>query len=357
MPSLETELLLDVLFGAIVLLFVPLGVWRGVAKEAMVAGGILLGAAIADAWATRWGDDLATEVDLAPDTARFVVAALALVGCAVVLGYGGGAALGRVPQGVLARLAGGLLAGLNAALLLAYVLAFIERYLRGDGLGAVDDGIVGRALLRDFDWLLVGAAGLLLACVLLGLLVTSIRRRREPPDLATADADGGYLTPRQRPVRLAQGGDAGKYEPAESRPGRFGGPGTIGQTTPLAGRAETRLSEGEPGGTGTWPRPRPTAGSDPYGNGHAPAPPVADEWLRRASAMTRPGERDATPEPPGADPQPAEPRRRFGADYGASGTAGSLGRRAQDSDQRRCPTCGANVGARDVFCAECGQTL
>lgn len=362
MPAIETGLLLDLLLGVIVLLFVPLGLWRGVAKEAMVSAGILLGAAIATAWAERWGDDLAAEVDLGRQTARFVVATAALVGSTILLGYGGGVALGRVRQGIMARLAGGLLGALNGALLLAYLLTFVQDYLReGEGPGVLDDGIVAGALLEDFDWLLVGAAGALLLAVLLGLLVTTIRHRREPVAPVAAEADAGHLAPRQRPIRLARAGDTGKYEPvAGASPGRFGsGTHPAGETRPLAARPETRLAGGEPGGTGTWPEPPPNGNARRFGNGHTPTPPAGDEWLRRAAAMTRPGE--PTGPPRGGEPTttPAAdiptPRWPFGADAG--GTAGAGGSRHRDATERRCPACGATAGGHDLFCPECGTTL
>ena len=48
MPQIDTPILLDILLGLVILLFVPFGIRRGVAKEAMVSAGVLLGATLAE---------------------------------------------------------------------------------------------------------------------------------------------------------------------------------------------------------------------------------------------------------------------------------------------------------------------
>ncbi len=352
MPAIDAALLFDVLLGLVVLLFVPFGVRRGVAKEAMVSGGILLGAVMADIWAERWGNEVAARFDVAPDTARFAVAVVLLAAGALVLGYGGGAALGRVRQGGLARVAGGVLAAINAGLLLAYGFRFLQRYLRaGRDPGLVDDGVVGRALVRDFDWLLVGGASVVLLCVVLGLIVTGFRHRNAPFRAPDDGATGGVPT-RQRPIRLPRGADAGKYEPTpgtgtepEPRPGRFGGGGSsLGRTPPELGPPTSWRSGNEPDPGGDWPRPRAMTDPTLATNGHALRPASADHWLRRAAPTTRFGGLDH-----GADGQPP----RGTADFGAHADD----RAGDPPDQANCPTCGASVGRRDIFCADCGTTL
>lgn len=359
MPAIDTDLLLDLLLGAIVLLFVPFGVRRGVAKEAMVSGGILLGAALAGIWADRAGDELANWLGLGTTTSRFTVATAAVIAGAVVLGYGGGAALGRLNQGILARLAGGLLAAFNGALLLAYVLGFVERHLRpGRDIGEVDDGYVGWALLREFDWVLLAAAAILAVCVLLGLVVTGFRRRNER---GTVDAGGGAIPPRQRPVRVPRDVDAGKYEPTipsgpsggiEPRPGRFGGGQSgLGQTTPLPDPPQRwRIDDRPEGETESWPRPRAIRGDGAAANGHAAPSASAGEWLRRTDAA---GQATAT-DIGRLDDRVTE--AGGSVVFGGNG-AGVGGAAAAGATDRRCPACGALAGPRDHFCPECGTTL
>ena len=368
MPAIDTQLLLDALLGLVVLLFVPFGIRRGVAKEAMVSGAILLGAAIAGMWGERWGDELASEMGLEQATARFAVATAWLLGSAFVLGYGGGAALGTLRPGLLARLAGGLLAALNGAVLLGYLLAFIDRYL--DPAETFDDGIVTRALLHDFDWLLLGAAGLLAVCVVLGLIVTTVRRRREPREPLNPAALAGTVPPRARPVRVARDADAGKFEPppsGEPRSGRFG-QGPLAQTTPVLDRPEPRSAPPDPGVA--WPGSRVNGA----GNGRDSATPANDEWLRRAAAMTRPLDSERQPAAANAaetggsaSGEPAVGWNRSSPESGFDDVRWRVGPDSPenaatqvgnpDAERNRCPTCGAGVDRRDVFCPECGTTL
>ena len=355
-------------------MFVPFGVRRGAAKEAMVSAGILLGAVTADAWTDRWGGDLAEQFGVSPDTARFAVAVGILAAGTLVLGYGGGAALGRLRPGILARAAGAVLAALNGAFLLAYVLAFIQRYLRdGQDPGVVDDGVVGRLLLREFDWLLVGAGGVVALCVVFGLIITAFRRRNEPFQPSGTDLPGG-VSPRQRPVRVAREADAGKYEPSpapsptpEPRPGRFGGgSGSLGQTTPIldAPNPWRANAEREPGGS--WPRPRATREPSQAANGDAPRPRFADDWLRHGVEPGRPREAGG-----GSGEGATGSRNTEASEHSLRGSGDRLRRQGADlghdvepsnsalpaAGQRRCPTCGATIGQQDVFCAECGTTL
>lgn len=365
MPAIDTPLLLDILLGLIILLFVPFGVRRGVAKEAIVSGGLLLGAAVAAAWAESAGDDLADWLDLGSETARFTVAAAALGGGALILGYGGGAALGRLRQGVLARLTGGLLAALNGALLLAYLLAFVQRFLRpGRDPGVVDDGVVGRALVRELDWLLLGAAAAMALCVVLGLIVTGFRRRNEPGGV---DGAGAVVPPRQRPVRVPRDVDAGKYEPtspfgspggSDPRPGRFGGssPG-LGHTTPLPDPPERwRIDDPPERDADRWPRPRAMLDASHATNGHAPTPPLADDWLRRTGTVTPLPPSEPT-RPDGGATEGIVPPGPGNVDTAPRAGAASEPEENAGTSRRRCPACGAGAGARDLFCPECGTTL
>ena len=230
-PQIDTPLLLDILLGLIVLLFVPFGIRRGVAKEAMVSAGILLGATLADRFGAAWGAELATRFGLEQGTATFAASTALLLACTFLLGYGGGAALGRSRPGTASRLAGGLLAAFNAAFLLSILFGWIDEFLHQGA--ALDDGIVSEALLRRADLLLLGAAGVLLVLTVLGWIVNASRSRRQPRE--NGGSQMGGMPARQRPVRMAGDSDAGKYEPGSepvSRSGRFGQ--GVEATSPLA---------------------------------------------------------------------------------------------------------------------------
>ena len=348
MPTLDANLLLDLLFAAIVLLFVPFGIRRGVAKEAMVSAAILVGVAIADAWTNRGAETVGDRTNSGIDTARFVVAAGALVLSTVILGYGGGAALGRVRPGLLSRLTGGLLAAFNGALFLSSLLRLIERHLwREEGAGVVDDGLLGQYLLRDDEWIVLAAVAVMSICVVLGWVVTGFRGRNAPlgdGPLQTA----GPMPPRQRPVRVARDGDAGKVEPVvleptvyspvpEPRPGRFGGgSGSLGQTVPIADQPDPWRSPDASDERTAWSPPRMMREQPTKTNGHASSPTVAGDWLRRATGMRRGGEAA-----PGSN----------------AGQRDESGGGARPRTGLSCPVCGAAVGEEGVFCPECGATV
>jgi hypothetical protein len=306
-------------------------------------------------------------------TARFGVAVAVLFGSAFILGYGGGAALGRTRQGVLAHLAGGVLAALNGGLLVALLLADVEHYL--PPWNELDDGTVSRYLLRETDRLLLGAGALVAVWVFLGVIVTTVRHRRQPREFSPIAA--AAMPPRQRPARLPREADAGKYEPAGS--GFRGGRTGLDQTAPLldppAGPSRRNGTDrDEP-----WRRPvgSPSASSPMGGtgsgrgsaNGHASPPVSEDTWLRRAAAMTRPTEFDAPPDPrPESRPSPVvgpEASWRFGGQgagdppsaFPGAGRGSGSRNTERDAWARICPSCGASVGATDSFCAECGRTV
>jgi uncharacterized membrane protein required for colicin V production len=336
-PQIDTPLLLDILLGLIVLLFVPFGIRRGVAKEAMVSAGVLLGATLAERFGAAWGAELTSRFGLEQGAATFAASAALLFACTFLLGYGAGAALGRSRPGTASRLAGGLLAAFNAAFLLSTLFGWIDELLQQGA--ALDDGIVGEALLRRADVLLLGAAGVLLVLTVLGWIVNASRSRHQP-----RESDGslrGGIPPRQRPVRMANAGDAGKYEPGSepiSRSGRFGQ--GLEATSPLPVGAT--YAEAEP-----WPR---DGQATLVNNGHNRASQV--ESTRQRSLDAPQTQNDETVWSPwsaaSGDETVAKPEPS-----GPWPVTSSMG----VTDDDRCVVCRARVGPRDVFCPECGATL
>lgn len=340
MPQIDTPLLLDILLGLVVLLFVPFGIRRGVAKEAIVSAGILLGAILGDRFGVIWGAELSARFALAPPAATFAASALLLFGGTFLIGYGGGAALGVMRPGTLSRLTGGLLAAFNAALLLSYLLRWIDELLQQGA--ALDDGIVSEALLRQSDLLLLAATGVLLLLIVAGWIVHAARARRQPRELNGSLLDG--MPGRQRPVRIAPAADAGKYEPGSepvSRSGRFGQ--GLDATSPLpAGSAVTYTGAAneQQRGQGPWP-----------GAGQPNLAPNGHSRENRVDASREPQSDDTVWSAWSAAPNTevlsrAEPSSQWPV-------APALG----VTDDDRCAVCRARVGPRDVFCPECGATL
>ena len=159
-PQIDAPLLLDILLGLVILLFVPFGIRRGVAKEAMVSAGVLLGATLAERFGAAWESSLppASAWSRSRDIHRLRGIASGMHVSPRLWSRGGTRSL---PAGTASRLAGGLLAAFNAAFLLSTLFGWIDEFLQQGA--ALDDGIVGEALLRRADLLLLGAAGVLLA--------------------------------------------------------------------------------------------------------------------------------------------------------------------------------------------------
>jgi uncharacterized membrane protein required for colicin V production len=336
-PQIDAPLLLDILLGLVILLFVPFGIRRGVAKEAMVSAGVLLGATLAERFGAAWGVELTSRFGVEQGAATFAASAALLLGCTFLLGYGAGAALGRSRPGTASRLAGGLLAAFNAAFLLSTLFGWIDEFLQQGA--ALDDGIVGEALLRRADLLLLGAAGVLLALTVLGWIVNASRSRRQP-----RESDGslmGGIPARQRPVRMVNDGDAGKYEPGSepvSRSGRFGQ--GLEATSPLPVGSTSRESE-------PWPR---DGQGTLVNNGHSRAGQVESTRQRALDApRTQNDETVWSPWSAAAGDETAAKTESAGP-WPVTSSAGV-------TDDERCAVCRARVGPRDVFCPECGATL
>ena len=322
-PQFEMPLLLDLLFAVVILLFVPFGIRRGVAREAFVSAALLLSGLVANAWGPAWGDWIAAAVGLDASVARFVVTMLILLVGLAVLGWGSGGLVPRAPTSLASRLVGGLLAAFNAAYLLSLVLSAYERDL---GSGAEVSGtVIGGELLRDLNRLMLAAAVVLLVCGLFGWLV------RGRTDVGGPVVIGG-------PAPASPVGGTYGYETAKQEPAASGAPvPRLAETAPLPSARPSEDTDG------AWWRPPspgpPTNGHTADAGGldaHGTAPSGGSSWQQwRDQAYGK------TVELPSS-----EGGRRFG---GAS-TAGA-------DDRERCPTCGARVSGGDLFCPSCGKTL
>jgi uncharacterized membrane protein required for colicin V production len=333
-PQIDTPLLLDILLGLVILLFVPFGIRRGVAKEAMVSAGVLLGATLAERFGPGWGAELTARFGPEQGAATFAASAALLFACTFLLGYGAGAALGRSRPGTASRLAGGLLAAFNAAFLLSTLFGWIDQILQQGA--ALDDGIIGEALLRRADLLLLGATGVLLVLTVLGWIVNASRARRQPRESNGSLMAG--MPARQRPVRMANDGDAGKYEPGlepVSRSGRFGQ--GLEATSPLP--VGSTYAGADP-----WPR---DGQATLVNNGHSRAGQVESTRQRALDAPHTPNDETVwSPWSAAGGDQTAE----SGGPWPVTSATGV-------TDDERCAVCRARVGPRDVFCPECGATL
>jgi uncharacterized membrane protein required for colicin V production len=174
-------LVLDLLLILLIVLFAPIGYWRGPVKELFVTFGVLFGILLADFWARPWGRDLADLTAIGSSGGAFVVAMTFLVTVTFVLGYGAGAALAPAHFGPIARAIGASIALFNGILLVAFSLQYVRVYLLAPATEeALYDSYVVSFLLDQIGWVLLIVA-LAAWPVLLAILITG-RRAYEPVD-------------------------------------------------------------------------------------------------------------------------------------------------------------------------------
>lgn len=124
-------ILFDALLAAMLVLVVPFGFWRGGVKEAILSGSILAGAVLGNAFAVRWGSEVADLLGSRDAVGETVLAEALLWGSVAILGYVGGATVRLVGLSLVGRIAGSVLALFNGLLLLGYSLRFINILLLG----------------------------------------------------------------------------------------------------------------------------------------------------------------------------------------------------------------------------------
>ena len=203
---------LDLLIGLILVLFVPLGVWRGLLREALTTGGILLAAVVAGDWAPVWGPALTAQTGLTRPLAFFLVAISLFLGVVLVIGYGSALLLPTRAPGRWGRAAAGPLGLVNAALIVGYTLHFLQIHLYGNA----PDSAIAQSSAAWFLANLVAVVFLLPVLVLTPAIVVAaivrlIRSRRGQATARAAattavlprvDADAA-TRPIQRPAEAA----------------------------------------------------------------------------------------------------------------------------------------------------------
>jgi uncharacterized membrane protein required for colicin V production len=123
---------LDLLIAFILVVFIPIGAWRGLTRELIALAGIILAALVVSEWAAPWGDDLAISAGLRPQIATFWVAILLFWAIILLVSYGSALLLTSAVPSRWQRLLGGLIGFVNAALVISYTLRFLQVYLLSD---------------------------------------------------------------------------------------------------------------------------------------------------------------------------------------------------------------------------------
>jgi uncharacterized membrane protein required for colicin V production len=164
-------LVLDILLILLILLFIPIGFWRGPVKELYVTLGIFFGVLLADFWARPWGRDLADMTELTEGAAAFIVAFAFLVAATSILGYGLGAALAPAYHAIETKVLGAAVAAMNGTLLLSFSLQYVRLHLLTDANEeSLNDSFMARFLLDQVGWLLMAAAFIAVPILLFTLI-------------------------------------------------------------------------------------------------------------------------------------------------------------------------------------------
>jgi uncharacterized membrane protein required for colicin V production len=226
---LET-LALDAMLILILLMLIPIGMYRGGLREICSAAGFLLGFVVAQQWSSRWGEWVGDITSIDVGIARFVVAVGTMVLLTGLIGYGAAAAFAYAP-GPGGRLYGGLISLATGIVFLGAVIQFVTQYLY-DGVypDIIREGYASRALSVGFDWVLLAVSLAMLLATIFGMIV---RERETDEMLVEVPREAGTFSRRAAPVP-AMAPEPVNLEPIEaSRP----------QADPVAGTAAVKIRE------------------------------------------------------------------------------------------------------------------
>lgn len=385
---------LDLLMALVLIMFVPIGLWRGALREWLTLAGITLGLLLAGSWSDPWGADLAAAAGMDPNLAAFTVAALFFLGTTVVVGYGAGVTLPYRPDLTGANRFLGALLGLgNGTLILSGVLQIMQRHL----FASRDDSPLKTAGLASFlidsvGWVYLGLLALFIGCVAVGL--------------ARRWTEGAPLMDEYGPVYQAAARDEWRPEEIWSPTVPPVKPTTTATEPPARDRAnqETAVLKVVPTvSQSVVPEPSSTAVSAPTPTNAAPAtPPRVDHpeastpaaqvvnIARRQTPRPAPPPLPANVTPIGAhsgrapnerradeqkqtgaritaDPPTLVPRPRTDGDAPTLVPRPAQGNppadtvpapvRGATSDQRTCGSCGTPTAPRARFCLICGHLI
>lgn len=363
--SVSIPRVLDLLMAFIVVMFIPIGLWRGALREWMALGGIMLASAFAAEWAVAGGDNLAAWASIDARVARFAVGSLAFIGVTLVVGYGSGVALPYRPDLTWPnRLTGAALSLVNGLLILSGALRIMQRFLFDDArTSPLLTSLLANYLITSIGWTLLALVTLLVASVGAGL-----RRRWDGlPALFDEFVPGDYMEERMDwPARPAappidQSDRPGAESDNDAESWRELHP-AIGAAFAAQDTDVLRLVPTPEGARA---------------NGDAGLAPSADASLAAPQPGNTSRVNSAVVTIPRPESRPAEPTIGLGAGEGmavaarpivrdteqpADATPTTMRAPRDESDRdallaSNCAVCGAHLPARRRFCAACGHIV
>ena len=152
-------LVLTIGISLVLVVLALVGYLRDPRRSLMALLGTLVGAILVDFWGVQWGNSLAGRlVEGDPQRTTLRVSCLVFLWSALIVGYGGGALLGRskeLPIGQ--RLTGALLGLVNGLLIVGFLLRYATRYQPAFA-DTVKADLAANLINVGMPWLFLGAA-------------------------------------------------------------------------------------------------------------------------------------------------------------------------------------------------------
>lgn len=361
---------LDLLMIVVLVMFIPIGLWRGVLREWVALVGITVGTLLAAEWAGPWGGDLAARTGMDDKMGAFVVGVFFFLGTTLLVGYGGGAALPyRTDLTRANRLLGALLGLGNGTLILSGMLRLMQRHLfDGQSESLLLGTTLSRFLIDDIGWVQLVMLAVLLLCV----VVSVLRRWAGGPPLMEEFAPAYFMANQQESAHADEAWRA--YLPDEEDTAPTAAPGSIAAYAgPATQQQDTAILQIVPPQAGAAPpeSPRPHQTPLPL----SPPRTTALVSVPRVIDIARPSRVAAQPSVAsdsaasggGATVSASEttravvpaPLRAESAGTGALSATGGTPPPLLDFAAAgiACPVCGKMAAARSRFCHHCGHII
>jgi hypothetical protein len=163
---------LDLPVAVVLIMFIPIGLWRGALREWIACAGCALGLLLGEAAGARWGEGFAHLLNMDPQLGGFTIGTVFFLASALVIGYGGGVALPYRPDLSWPNRALGALLGLgNGFLVIGGLLRLMqERLFDGRSNSPLHSAAFAAFLIdSSIAWVYLGFFLALLLCVGFGL--------------------------------------------------------------------------------------------------------------------------------------------------------------------------------------------
>ncbi len=360
--------ILDLLLGLVLIMFVPIGFWRGALREWLTLAGIALGLLLATSWSERGGAFLAPILALDSNLAAFTAGAICLLGATLCVGYAGGVTLPYRPDlSGTNRWLGALLGLGNGILIVSGLLQLMQRTLfASHSDSSLKTSGLAKFLIESTGWVYLLLVLFFIGCVIAGLFrrfmegtplmeeyqplhqfnpaTTRVEESKSPSATPATDDDEAGPPIRLQPAPETQSSQKTAVLQIVPKPTAS----DTNQPAPNTDPQPAALPEAKTKAVTTIPR-RPTA----MAPSHIALVPAAKS--EQETATTTPPDTDNTELQ--APPTAAVPTVEAQAPVASTTTPASTP--AADSEQQEsiCPSCHSPTAPNARFCLVCGHLI